>query len=200
MEYRKIHELRNWDKNPRKIDRPELDRLKKQLQDLGQYKPLIITKENIVIGGNMRLVAMKELGFEKAWVNVVEAETDDRKLEYALSDNDNAGETIKRKLEDLIKDAEIDLKEYRTHFGKGKSLDELIGEKEGEKPEIEFTQELMESHNYVVLYFDNDIDWLHFQTLYPLSTVQALNSRPGFAKMGVGRVIKGVDFLKTLSG
>ena len=59
-----IEDLANWDKNPRSIDGEDMGRLKAQLLKLGQYKPLIIVmdgKRGIVIGGNMRLTAMREL-------------------------------------------------------------------------------------------------------------------------------------------
>lgn len=95
-----IGELVNWDKNPRHIDEEDKERLKKQLLSLGQYKPLIATKEGgytVVLGGNMRLQAMRELveegrdDFEQVWVSLVNAPDEKRKLEYALSDNDRAG-------------------------------------------------------------------------------------------------------------
>lgn len=67
-----------------------------------------------------------------------------------------------------------------------------------EKPEIEFTEQLLESMNYVVLFFDNDIDWQHLQELFPLPTVKGIFERPGFEHQGVGRVIRGVDFLRKI--
>ena len=89
--YRKLDELKPWDKNPRKIDKEGLKRLKKQIKKLGQYKPLIITEDGTVLGGNMRIQAYEQLGVDKVWVSVVDAKTKDEKLEYALSDNDRAG-------------------------------------------------------------------------------------------------------------
>jgi len=90
-DYKKLTELHGWDKNPRSIKGKDFDRLKKQIQKLGQYKPLLITKDNEVIGGNMRLKAYKELGINEVWVSVVDPKDDNEKLEYALSDNDRAG-------------------------------------------------------------------------------------------------------------
>lgn len=88
---RNISTLKNWDKNPRSIKDKDFQRLKKQIQTLGQYKPLLITTDGTVLGGNMRLKAYKELGITDIWVSVVDAPTEDKKLEYALSDNDRAG-------------------------------------------------------------------------------------------------------------
>ena len=74
----------------------------------------------------------------------------------------------------------------------------LEDEEDDEEPDIEFTEELNETHNYMVLYFDNEIDWLNITSLFGLKTVKALDSKKGFEKKGVGRVIKGSDFLSKL--
>jgi len=63
QDFRKIEDLIEWDKNPRKITDLDYVRLKDQITLLGQYKPLIINEKNEVLGGNMRLRAFKELGF-----------------------------------------------------------------------------------------------------------------------------------------
>ena len=88
---RNISELREWDKNPRSIKRVDFERLKTQIKKLGQYKPLLITEDGEVIGGNMRLKAYRELGIKDVWVSVVKPKDENQKLEYALSDNDRAG-------------------------------------------------------------------------------------------------------------
>ena len=71
---------------------------------------------------------------------------------------------------------------------------------EEEEPEIEFTEELGEENNYVVLFFDNSVDWLQAQSLLGLKTVKALDSKPGYSKQGVGRVMNGTDFLNLMLG
>src|SRR3990167_5267941 len=92
-----IDKLKEWEKNPRSIQSKDFDRLKKQIFSLGQYKPLIITKDGTVLGGNMRLKAYRELGMKDIWVSIVDVSptegmtTEDRMLQYALSDNDRAG-------------------------------------------------------------------------------------------------------------
>ena len=90
-EYRKTKDLKLWDKNPRSIKKEDFERLKKQIQELGQYKPLIITPDNEVIGGNMRLRAYMDLEIDDVWVSVVNPKDEEEKLKYALSDNDRAG-------------------------------------------------------------------------------------------------------------
>lgn len=86
-----ISKLSNWEKNPRSVSEKGFARLKKQIQKLGMYKPLLVTEDGTVLGGNMRLRAYRELGIKDVWVSVVDAPTEEKKLEYALSDNDRAG-------------------------------------------------------------------------------------------------------------
>src|SRR5581483_8163657 len=83
--------LKEYEKNPRNITEEGMDRLKKQIQKLGQYKPLIVTPDGIILGGNMRYKALKELGIEKVWVSIVKPKDENQMLEYSFSDNDRAG-------------------------------------------------------------------------------------------------------------
>ncbi len=67
-----------------------------------------------------------------------------------------------------------------------------------EEPEIKFTEELGEENNYLVLFFDDSVDWLQAQSLFGLETVDALDSREGYRRRGVGRVINGTEFMNKL--
>ena len=87
-----ISDLKEWDKNPRSISKDGIERLKKQIQKLGIYKPLIIAEDNTILGGNMRYKALQSLGYKDVWVSVVKADTEEKKIEYALSDNDRPGQ------------------------------------------------------------------------------------------------------------
>ena len=71
----------------------------------------------------------------------------------------------------------------------------LIIDKIDEDPEIEFSQYLDESHNYVVLFFDNDIDWLQAQTHFDLKSVSSKRSNGKPWSKGIGRVINGTKYL-----
>jgi hypothetical protein len=98
-----IDNLKPWDKNPRKTTDNDLKRLREQVQRLGQYKPLLVTEDHIVIGGNQRLSVLKEMGRETANCTVVYCEQNEAKmLEYALSDNDHVGHYDGDKLTDLV--------------------------------------------------------------------------------------------------
>ena len=70
--------------------------------------------------------------------------------------------------------------------------------------EIPFTEVLREEHNYIVLYFDNEVDWLQAESLFALETVKALSTRTdgrlpaSSERRGVGRVLRGAEALEAL--
>lgn len=140
-ETKKVSELHNWEKNPRSINKKDFERLKKQIQELGQYKPLLVTQDGEVIGGNMRLRAYKELGIDDIWVSVVTPKDDAEKLKYALSDNDRAGFYDEDLIANLIPDyPDFDWSQYAVDIKAPQSLDDLIQSltpvEEDEVPEV----------------------------------------------------------------
>lgn len=137
---RNISELQEWDRNPRTIDKQRFEDLKNQIKELGVYKPLLVDEEGTVLGGNMRLKALRELGHKEIWVSEVKAPTEELKIKYALSDNDQAGEYQKDDLANLIGNApEIDLKGYHVQLGKSTDISDLLPKEveEDEVPEVE---------------------------------------------------------------
>lgn len=71
------------------------------------------------------------------------------------------------------------------------------GKGDGDKPEVEFSEELMLDHNYVVLYFDNSLDFRVAEELFDLGEVRGLIPRKG-QQTGVGRVIQGKKWLEVI--
>jgi len=140
-ETRKLSELHNWDKNPRTITKEGLERLKKQITKLGQYKPLLITEDGTVLGGNMRLKAYQELGVNEVWVSVVDAPTEGKKIEYALSDNDRVGKYEGDQLSDLIGNfPEVEWNDYAVDIKEPQLVSDIMDQyrevEEDEVPEV----------------------------------------------------------------
>jgi len=132
MELRKvpISEVIPWDKNPRGILKTDFERLKKQIRKLGIYKPLLACKEDgkyVVLGGNMRIRALQELGMKEVDVSVVKAPTEREKIEYSLSDNDRAGYYEEERLAELVYPylKEINLEDYKVDLGSLVSLKKI---------------------------------------------------------------------------
>ncbi|HEX9008621.1 MAG TPA: DNA methyltransferase [Patescibacteria group bacterium] len=139
-----LDKLHNWDKNPRSISDKGFERLKKQIQTLGMYKPLLITDDGTVLGGNMRLRAYKDLGITDVWVSIVDAPTEEKKLEYALSDNDRAGFYDDDLLANLTAEMpEFNWGDYSVDLKEPTNLQDLLDQfkevVEDEVPEIDDT-------------------------------------------------------------
>lgn len=195
-----VNELIPAEYNPRKDLRPgdkEYEKLRKSIQEFG-YVETIIWNERTgrLVGGHQRLKVMKDLGYEKVTVSVVDLdEQKEKALNIAL--NKIEGDWDKNLLKDLL--AEIDTGDFDMELT-GFDDDELEklmteGEEFVEKPEIEFTEELLEEHNYVVLYFDNTVDWQTAVEKLGIETKQALDSKEGYERSGIGRVIRGADVI-----
>lgn len=134
--YWDIDDLDTWIDNPRDINEEGYLRLKKQIKTLGEYKPLIINsgkyipRKGEVLGGNMRLRAYRDLGFNKAWVSIVHPKTEEEKIKYALSDNDRAGFYVKEDLAQLLSQYEdkLDMEEFSVDVDTPRLLSDFIND------------------------------------------------------------------------
>lgn len=126
-----IEKIIPWEENPRGIKTKDYERLKRQILELGVYKPLICVRENshyIVLGGNMRIRALKEIGLKEVDISIVQAKTKAQKIKYALSDNDRAGFYEEDKLAELIYPylAEIKLEDFKVDLGEAIDLKQVV--------------------------------------------------------------------------
>ena len=80
------------------------------------------------------------------------------------------------------------------------SLEELMtAAAPPEKPEVQFSEYLGEANNYIVLKFDNEMDWLAAQEHFEIKTVAARNGKGEPWQRGLGRVISGEEYLRKIS-
>lgn len=165
FEVRNINELTNWENNPRSILAEEFKRLQGQIAELGVYKTLLINQDNIVLGGNMRLRAFKELGITEVMCGIVETKDPGEMLKYALSDNDNAGTTDELKLQEVYALYPIDTQLYKIQAVSLRPLesiinppDPMVGAEAVDRSELDedLNQYLNGSVRQIVLYFDKD--------------------------------------------
>ena len=126
-----INKVIPWDKNPRGIKTKDYERLKKQILKLGVYKPLLAYKQGdkyVVLGGNMRIRALKEMGLKEVDISVVEPTSEAQKIEFALSDNDRAGYYEEDKLAELVypEIKNLDLGEFKVDLGEAIDLQQVV--------------------------------------------------------------------------
>ena len=83
--------------NPRKITEEALSKLANSIQRDPQFmvlRPIVVDKNNIVIGGNQRLAACRKLGMNEApdeWVRFAEDLTEEQIKRFILVDNAPSG-------------------------------------------------------------------------------------------------------------
>ena len=61
----KSNELKYFEGNPRQISKEELEKLKNSIKRFGFVDPIIIDENNVVLGGNQRLTASRELSISE---------------------------------------------------------------------------------------------------------------------------------------
>ena len=152
MDIRKvpIEAVEPWDKNPRGIKAKDFDRLKKQILKLGAYKPLVCYEDKgkfVVLGGNMRIRALKDIGVKEVDISVVKPKDEAQKIEFALSDNDRMGFYQEQELAELIIPhiAKLDLDAFKVDIGEPldiKSVIERFGPDLGKPKEQEFDENI----------------------------------------------------------
>lgn len=116
----KVEELKPNPDNPRIIRDEKFKKLVQSIKDFPQMldlRPIVVDKDYIVLGGNMRLKAVKEAGIKEVPVLVVDNLTEEQKKEFILKDNIGYGDWDWAKLEEWKTDEElldwgIDLPEF----------------------------------------------------------------------------------------
>lgn len=193
-----VEDLIPYKKNPKKHDVQDINLIIKSIERNGFGENLLVCPETMeVLSGNGRLLAAKKMGLDKVpVVYAPEGLTEKQKADLVIASNKLVEVSGYNDNLQLL----IDMFELNPEDFGMQAIENAVAEMEDEEPEVPFTEELREEHNYIVLYFDNDVDWLQAETLFSkyLTTKQALNSKEGFRKMGVGRVVRGADVLKDL--
>ena len=194
-EKRKVKELTPFLKNPRKITPKRQRKLGESLEKFDLVEVPVINIDNEIVVGHQRikLKLMQGKGEEMIDIRVPNRLLTQQEVrEYNIVSNISAGEWDDEKLgecdEDLLRRVGFEDAYINRLFSK---------DKETERPEIPFAEFLREAHNYVVLYFDNEVDWLQAQSVLGLKIVKAYSTRKDgkenkkVRRIGLGRVIKG---------
>lgn len=85
-----IEKVKENPTNPRTISNEKFEKLKKSIQDFPemlQLRPIVVDSDCVVLGGNMRLKALKELGFKEVHIIKAESLSEDQKKEFLIKDN-----------------------------------------------------------------------------------------------------------------
>ena len=186
-------------RTPRKITKEKFEdlcesiRKSPEMKYLDEIRVYPYNGRFVVISGNHRYKAYKKLGWENVLCKVLPEDTPKEKLrEYVMKENMHYAENDDKMLNQWnLKE----LADWRVPI-------KIKAKEKKEMPEVEFTEILSESHNYIVLYFDDEVDWLQAQTLLDLKPVRLMERArgrdPHSKETGIGRVLRGVDVFNRL--
>lgn len=173
----KLSQLVGWADNPRDITDESLEALKKQMVELGVYKPLMVVDLEMVahlengtvhdmyevIGGNMRLRALQDLKVKEVQVKVVHPKDESEKVAFALMDNDQIGTYEEEALAELLFDnPDFPIQDFHIDGGSMTTLeffqDQMTNERVDTSTDVDTTDEKFEAYEnnpikQIVLYF-----------------------------------------------
>ena len=205
--------------NARVHDSRNKQAIKQSLKDLGAGRSVLMDAENVLIGGNGVYEEAQALGLpvriidsdgsELIAIRRKDLKTSDAKRK-ALAIADNRCSDLSFFNEKKVADMFRELEEYAhasaftpDEIAQIRREMDLQQEKiqkaeQDQQGEIPFGEELLEAHNYIVLYFTNEVDYLQAQTLFKMQTVKDRNCKEGYIRMGIGRVINGATALNAI--
>lgn len=192
----RLSEVKENQNNPRFIKDHKMEKLIKSLKEfpeMMELRPMVVDENMMVLGGNMRRKALGLMGFEEipdSWVKKVGELTEEQKKRFIIQDNNGFGEWD---VDVLADQWEIeDLENWGLEIP---GLDEIKETKDiPDRGEKEFAEDLLLEHNYIVLYFDNAMDWEVAMDRFGLKDVRT-NTPEKSQKVGIGRVLNGRKFL-----
>lgn len=193
----KISKVKNNPNNPRLVKDDKFKKLVESIKgfpEMMRIRPIVVNDDMIVLGGNMRLRACKDAGLKEVPIIKASELTEEQQKEFIIKDNVGFGEWDW----DILAN-EWDADELDKW---GLDLPDAMNDEDGSGEEIDgmvqFSEYLNESNNYVVLFFNDEIDWLQAQTHFDLKTVKGKRANGKEWSRGVGRVIDGSKYLDAI--
>ena len=167
----KLSDIKMNPSNPRVIKDERFEKLKKSISEFPAMlalRPLVVNSDNVVLGGNMRLKALKELGYKNIsdeWVKRADALTDEEQRRFIIADNVGFGEHDWAMLAtewdtDELSDWGLDIPNWSAGMDENSMTDEDVDTEEEFDP-IGSASELMK----IVFIFDNELEAETFMSL-----------------------------------
>jgi len=185
--------------NPRTINKHKFQKLVnsvKEFPEMLSLRPIIVDKDNVILGGNMRYKACKELGLKEVYI-IQAADLDDKQAqEFIVKDNVGFGEWD---WDILANDWDTDLLE---HWGLDLNIDNAIDDLE-EDDDIELPQsvQLEPPKEYILIMAEpNSVDWEELKETLKLKMVRNGGYKKGspFESVSLERVLYWDEFKKRL--
>jgi hypothetical protein len=211
MKYEKVKvtDLSNDPANARKHGEKNIATIVASLRRFGQQKPIVVDSSGVVRAGNGTLEAARQLGWDTIQIVRTELTSSDA-IAYAIADNRTSelaewdDDILAAQLqglltedEELLDAAGFDEDELAALLGS--EGDE--GNDDPTKPKVTISPELHERQDYIVIVFDDEMDWIVATQRLGIKTTEASPVETStIKKTGVGRVITASEFFKAIDG
>lgn len=189
-----------YKRNPRDNSKA-IESVAESINDFGFNQPIVVDKNRVIIVGHTRHAAALLLGLKRVPVMVADHLTKSQVKSYRIADNRTNENSFWLEDELAHELLSIPAKQRKSTAFTDEELDDMIGDVATAVPvkgKVEFSEELLESQNYVVLFFNNDVDWLSARTHFRLRSAfsKRCNGKPW--SKGVGRVVDGAKYLRRM--
>lgn len=204
--YRNIKELKPYKKNAKKHPKEQVERIANSIKEFGffEHRAVAIDSDDNVVEGHGRILAAKKAGLTQIPTICLDDMTEEQIKAWRLIENKTAESSydeamISKEIEELLQ-SDIDMEAF------GFSVDILEDETVEVEPDVPFTEILNEENNYIVLKFNNKIDWLNAMGVFGIEKAKAYptrkegNKKSFGMRAGVGRVLDGQKALERVTG
>lgn len=189
--------------NPRIIKDDKFKSLVKSIADFPEMldkRPMVcVTEEDgtiIPIGGNMRLKAIKELGYKEipeSWVVMADDWSEEKRREFIIKDNTSGGEWDWEVLANEWDNEELE--SWGLDIPELKAIDES---EEGDEIKIPKSLQVIPKKEYILIMADEDSEeWQELQSIFKCGLVRQGGCKIGSSSDKVGRGTERVFDLKT---
>lgn len=202
ISYVDVGNLTPYENNSRTHSAEQIQEIADSISEFGFTNPILIDETHSIIAGHGRLMAAKSLKLQQVPTIMLTDLNEQQRRAYVIADNKlalNAGWNEKLLTRELFALADEDFDLGLTGFST-EELDKLLdlGREESQPPSVKFSEELGEAHNFVVLYFGNDVDWLAAHTHFELESVNSRRANGKPWSKGIGRVVDGAKYLNRI--
>ena len=128
--------------NPRKANRAHMERLVlslRQFPEMMSIREIVVDENYVVLGGNMRVMAMREAGEDQCLAKIVSGLTEDQKKEFMIKDNAAFGEWDMEVLANIWSDVPLNDWGVRIGFIPADDVEIPDGNKEIDEAAMEIT-------------------------------------------------------------
>lgn len=202
--YKDIKQLKPYKNNAKKHTKEQVERIANSIEQFGFTQPVVVDKNNCVVAGHGRVLGAKKAKLKQVPTVTLEDLTEEQIKAYRLIDNKlNESDWNEQLLEQELNELKLLTEDIDMELF-GFTIDTLADETIEVEPEVQFTEVLHEENNYIVLKFDNKINWINAMGLLGIEKVKAYptsqKAKKGFDRHGIGRVINGQEALERIMG